>query len=109
MDRHDEKSIFQWRLSRKVKILESRITEMMLQQARNNRNHEMLETRINQLEEQVVSRDKTIEKQQAEIEILKTNKGKFNEKDSEDIKEEQTQQFVKQSNESEGNENISSK
>ena len=69
----------------------------------------MLETRINQLEEQVVSRDKTIEKQQADIEILKANKEKFNEKDSEDIEEEQTQQFVKQINEREGKKNISSK
>ena len=78
---------------------------MMLQQVSYNRKHELLETRINHLEEQVVSRDKTIEKQQAELQLLKINKEKFNEKDSEDIKEEQIRLIEKQDNESE---NISS-
>ena len=71
-NRRNENSASQFRLSRKVKILESRIAEMSLQQTRSNRRNEMLETRISQLEEQVVNNERTIEHQQSKINILKT-------------------------------------
>ncbi|XP_060605106.1 uncharacterized protein LOC132757737 isoform X2 [Ruditapes philippinarum] len=65
--RPKEESIAQRRLSRQVRVLESRIAEMALQQVRSNRKHELLETRIKELEEQVLHNEKSIDKQ-AEIE-----------------------------------------
>jgi hypothetical protein len=65
--RPKEGSVAQRRLSRQVKVFESRVAEMALQQARSNRKNELLETRIKQLEEQVLHNEKPIDKQ-AEIE-----------------------------------------
>ncbi|XP_060601954.1 uncharacterized protein LOC132755164 isoform X1 [Ruditapes philippinarum] len=61
--RPKEESIAQRRLSRQVKVLESRVAEMALQQVRSKHKHELLETRIKELEEQVLHNEKSIDKQ----------------------------------------------